>query len=55
MENHTVEAFWQLVALKVTLFADLDLKSDSDLEGKKLQIIFFQKFLDKLFLNLNLT
>ena len=51
MDNHILVAFWQSDALKGTLFSDFALKSDSALEGKKLQIAFFQKGLDKNFLN----
>ena len=51
MEIHILGAFWQSVALKSTLFTDFALISDSDLQGKILQIAFFQKALDKIFLN----
>ena len=51
MENHISVAFWQWVALKGALFSDFALKSNSALLSKKLQIAFFQKRLERFFLN----
>ena len=51
MKNHILVAFWQWVALKGALFSDFALKSNLALLSKKLQIVFFQKRLERFFLN----
>ena len=51
MENHISVAFWQWVALKGALFSDFAPKSDLALLSRKLQIAFFQKRLERFFLN----